>query len=340
MSKLTRRALLVTGGLATLGFAPTAARTLGTELLIRKGKDWGLCNEEEDNQNAVRYLNAQQDYNVPDGYRQIYGQRQYTLVGETDHTDKRIDDFFYGAENIAALTENGIKHLCLEKDRSLQPVIDKLANGTMLPEDYATTQMPEPIVTDFDQYLFDQHKKFAAAVHSMASLGIQVHCIDTVQQEKTVISPEADRFYDAPREFHRDMCQSPEGMTEQAQTLFGLLHAFKLWAHRDEMALIHSQRANDRQRLQIAQDLCGNDPAIIFMGNSHFEKRPDSFRGLLGSDALHISIYGDNRYYELPKYNMAPDFVHLVEQETVYRMPEQQAQNHAIRVDQSPRKTL
>ena len=53
MSKLTRRALLVTGGLATLGFAPTAARTLGTELLIRKGKDWGLCNEEEDNQNAA-----------------------------------------------------------------------------------------------------------------------------------------------------------------------------------------------------------------------------------------------------------------------------------------------
>jgi hypothetical protein len=336
MSKLTRRALLVTGGLATLGFAPTVARTVVTF----KGDDWGLCNENEDNQNAARYLDAQQDYSVPAGYRQIYGQRQYTLVGETDHTDKRIDDFFYGEGNIAAMVEGGIKHLCLEKDRSLQPVIDSLANGTVLPEDYASTQMPDPLVTDFDHYLFNQHRKFAAAIHTMAGLGIQIHCIDTVQQEKTFISPEADRFYDAPREFHRDMCQSPEGMTANAQTVFALLHAFKLWAHHDEMALINAQRADDRQRLETTQALCGNDPAIIFMGNSHFEKRPNSFKGLLGPDALHIGIYGDSRYYELPKYNMAPDFVHLVEQETVYRMPVQQTQNHTLQTERPPRNTL
>jgi len=267
MSKLTRRALLF----GSLG-AAAGVITLKDEIAMAIGRVAGACDTPEvDAQTAQKYPSSQARF--PDtAYNEIYGDRQYTLIGDSNHTDKRIYNHFFSDRNIGLMAQAGIKNVCLERDQAKQPLIDQLQSGEITPEEFAAEYFPKDVDLEANPRLAQRRELFTQALVKMADLRIKVHLVDTLNQDLEDAGEQGFNAYDEMTQMYEDMCDSDLPMTEGATITYALSNLWDLLNSRGSARDLSLERRDDRVRAEIIKERCGDELSVVMFGSDHFSR--------------------------------------------------------------------
>lgn len=301
----TRRVLLL-GAAAIFGtYAASPA------ILRRVGEDIGLCTPpNQGNVDDGVYANTPyQDANT--AFSPLYSatDKQFTLVGESDHTDARIPNFFYSKANIQNMVTSGVKHVCIEWNAAEQSALDDVQNGTVTPEEFADTWRTNWGTRDFQR---EQMFTLAKGVKELSARGIKVHAID-VYGEHTSNTTATEQFHTSSSIFHQEMCGADSPLTTRSQVAYAFMHPISFIRSLSDANEVQSERANDRERVNLIRQKCGDEKAVIFMGSRHFSGTARSIRNHLVDECNHAELFGSLTSYTQRPYT-DPDFFFFAEE--------------------------
>lgn len=299
--------------LSVIGLTTTYA--LSSTLLEQVGDNIGLCTpNNEENVKAGRYDNI----NTPpaeDAFSQLYRdeQKQFTLVGESNHTDGAISEFFYSDENIGYMAASGVKHVCIEWDISNQRDLDELQNETISPEEFTKRWK-----TNWGTENFQKKKllSFAKGVQKLGKLGIKVHGIDTADQD-TQNAPATERLYTGLSKFHQRMCGEELPLTSRSQAAYFVTNLGKLFNAFGDRNRAQNERANDTGRVSTIREKCGQEKAVIFMGSGHFSGTARSIKNFFRDQSNHVELFGSLSFFEKTHYTPPSFFFFIKERKAI-----------------------
>lgn len=323
----TRRALLL-GVAAVFG-----AYAASPAILRRVGDDIGLCTPpNQGNVNDGLYANTPYQ-NADAAFSPLYSatDKQFTLVGESDHTDARIPSFFYSEANIQNMVVSGVKHVCIEWNAAEQSALDDVQNGTVTPEEFADTWRTNWGTRDFQR---EQMLTLAQGVRELAARGIKVHAID-VYGEHTASNSAAEQFHTSSSVFHQEMCSTDSPVTTGSQIAYALTHPIDFLRMQRDGDEVLSERRNDRERVDLIRRKCGNEKSVIFMGSAHFSGTARSIRNHLVDECNHAELFGSLTSYQARRYT-DPDFFFFVEEGKAIQPDSMRQATHRVQSTLSP----
>lgn len=295
MDKITRRVLLF-GGLIAVFNKNRIAGAIGRAV--------GACEAPEvDEQTLNKYPSSQARF--PDAaYRDTYGDRQYTLIGDSNHTDRRIYKYFFSDRNINLMAQSGIKNLCLERDQAKQPLIDQLQDGKISPDEFAAEYFPKGVDLEARPRLAQRRKLFTQALVKMGNLGIKVHLVDEYIRKQDIV--------DEVEQMHEDTCNSDLPISDGIYATYAVSNLWDIITGRKDVVDANRSRRDDRDRTALIQEKCGNEPSVVIFGKDHFARHGSSIKSLLGAENVrHIEVVGSKAYYDNSSTSK-PDYVHFV----------------------------
>ncbi len=305
---ITRRALLFSaagaGTLATIWNGDKIAVSLGDEL--------GLCDPPNDpfgnnppSQSAI-------------SYDEIYARRQFTLIGDSNHSDLRIQDYFFSDQNIDHMVNAGIKNVCLERNFRGQPLFDALQKGEITPEEFVIEKYstsPEEI----NSALWLQSRlRSAYGIREMGKRGIKVYCSDvrfsTIQPSQRTLD-----FQNGSYDFHEDMCDTPRGITPTVIATYVATNPIDFLRSFSESKTVNSGRDDDNDPIaQLIKQQCGDEPSVVFFGQGHFGRSVHSISNNLGRENVtEVILFGGQAYYTHDMWHHG-DYFHFVEEEQIF----------------------
>lgn len=311
---ITRRGLIF-GGLAAGG----ATLWNADKIAVAFGKEAGLCDQSPSN--LLRsLLPDNKAHDAGSLYPEIYASAQFTLVGDTNHTDLRIQDYFYSDENITHMLQAGVKNVCIEYNISNQPLFDDLQSGKITPEDFVIEKYRTTTEEIAKSLMLQSRLRTAQGIHKMAQSGIKVHCSD-MRYVGHDVDERALRFQEGAYDFHEDMCDNPNGITMKGTIAYVVTNPIQFLFNRNGAKDLNLARVRDNEQIaNLIKEQCGNERSVIFFGHEHFNRSVRSIASRIGiENATRISIYGDRTYVDPPKLYSA-DIAHFVEEAQLYNL--------------------
>ncbi len=306
---INRRTLLLggAGALATLWNADKIAIGIGGNI--------GLCNQPDS-----KLPNIPPSSQTQTSYAEIYGQTQFTLVGDSNHSDLRIQDYFFSDENIEMMAKAGIKNVCLERGFEGQPLFDALQNGEITPEDFVIEKY-KTSSEEIESTLWLQSRlKSAYGIRKMAEKGIKVHCSD-VRYSTIDPDPKALAFQEGAYDFHEDMCKTPNGITDKIVVAYILTNPINFIRSFNTSTDLNEARDNDNKAIAtLIRNQCGDEPSVVFFGQGHFGNSASSISNALGEDLITEIVLFGSKAYDNHRLRHQADFVHYVEEGQIFEM--------------------
>lgn len=286
----------------------------------------------------LRGLFAKSSVPKEEFYQRLMGQRQFTIFGDTNHSDKRIHDFFFSAENAQNILQSGIKHVFLERPYQMQGVFDQLGRGEISEEDFMTATMnmhnldEKPVITDAMCRTISNTARFC---RTMMQNNIPVHCIDDrdhldqddlsnilgsmIKLQKHVISKG-----DPTAIIHGRIVMSfvlekvlPESSSQNDRA-----------ADAKQAEQFLKERVDDTKLAEDIKRVAGDEKSVILYGTGHGSGQND-LDDLLGKDnVIRVHIHAQQELYadrimslnrDEPEYD-PPNYVHLLDTERVYEV--------------------
>ncbi|MEM6811731.1 MAG: hypothetical protein AAF549_04610 [Pseudomonadota bacterium] len=254
-----------------------------------------VCEDDID-PNRVNSLLGRAHYNEADFWPQAYGLKQYTMVGDTNHLEPRIEFFFLSLKNIEYMQAAGVQNIFMEGLSSTLDRIERsIARGDVQPaqEEY-----------DFSGLSYDQRRALYAQAltsfyHECTQRGMQVHYVDNA--DEAISEDVLERFQEYSSDLQRDFvqrCGSDTGPTINAYISFAFRNPLQTlrtnYWDRDEFA----SRDDDRIIASRIQSRASAEGNVIFYGAWHFARHDFSLASLLGRDnAFVVNMYGDAQHF-------------------------------------------
>lgn len=265
-------------------------------------------------------------------YANAYGYRQYTLIGETNHSDTAINNFVHSEQNIRSMSQAGIENIFLERGATRAFFIGQLYSEEITPHEFA-------VGWGFNRWLSDSdalqaNLRLADSLLIYREQGIQPYAVDdsnsTSSREDRSASYKEDRKL--VEYFHTSCPDTPvlHGRVSNAFS-FSQLFGYEEMPSDEEFEGImnrSNERDDDSNRIEAIQSISQNAKSVIFYGAAHFDNAPQSMHSLLGSSSLLISVYSSRElyadtwdYYQdaLIGRTTRPDFVHIIDEGKVYQ---------------------
>ena len=250
------------------------------------------------------------------------GGRQYLLFGDTDHSDRRIHDYFYSQEHIDALAAQGVRHLFTERaPQDSQQGIDDLVAGTITPEEFAAKYVGGKL---WDREGAEETRvRIAQGMVYAAGKGMKIHAAN-IFTKGIAAKEEREGIYQFFRDMSADFskaCPNAEHMTGEFQRQYWEKNFPLLKITEARFGQIMAERDNDAGRVDLIKSIAGNERSAIMFGAAHFFDTPRSIKTLLGAgNSIHINLFpAEDKMTESGPAANGSDFALLIDRQSVFK---------------------
>ncbi len=255
-------------------------------------------------------------------YKNDFGDRQFFLFGDTDHSDYRVHDYFYSDEHLDRLAALGVKHIFIERMPSKsQQGIDDLVSGKITPEkfakDYAGGKLWDRDGAE------GARARMAKGVVYAASLGMKIHASD-VKTKGIATKEERNElygFYGAMSQEFNKLCPGATNITGKFQQYYAEKRSDYLEKWGARFNEIMQERYSDKNRLDYIKSIAKNERSALLYGDAHF-MGPNSFRGLLGAaKSVYTKLFpSESKVVQYGSSIKTSDFAQVIDQKYVYKV--------------------
>lgn len=224
---------------------------------------------------------------------------QFTVLGNTDHSDARLAAFLAREDTMEGLKAAGVRHLFLEIRHEFQGIADAVAAGKMTPEQYAAQKRAlyaasgEELPAEFDVDAVVEAQIISVA----GKQGIAVHCAERQAEGLKAHGQMVDSYYEALDAAHPlpedGAAEGERGQKTLTDILTPLVRAETEKAVASSEALrqaLEKRLAADKDIAAFVRAESGKDKAVVFYGAVHGRLKCDLEEHLR---ADRIEIYGD-----------------------------------------------
>lgn len=287
-----------------------------------KIKDEGICKE-------VVTEAAQRDFSklpvrsAADFYKSTTAEgRQFLLFGDTDHSDYRINDYFYSPAHLDILAQAGVRHIFIERGPGSQKGLDDLVAGKITPEEFSSQYEGGRMWDRKGKDAAESRIRMARGVVYAARKGMVVHAID-VKTTGIATKKEREELY----AFFEDMsasfsaaCPGADHMTDAFNEAYEQRRYFYLMQKEKRFTEIMQERSNDEHRAALIRKIAGSERSAVLFGSDHYSG-PKSIKTLLGGDnSLHIDFFPDqNKMQQYSPGVSVADFSHVINAGHIYQ---------------------
>ncbi len=314
------------------------AYCLAPRVFERTGQSMGFCSEGASNfpisdEDLSRRIPQSLKTPLPANrtLRNIYANKQFTLFGDTDHTNTSFDRFFWSRENIDLMAEAGVKHLCLETHRDGQQMLDDITDGKVDFNWYVDAFIEHSNLWYTREQAQELLNNYFLGLQYAKQKGLKVHATDYADEgfELSEFSVENMRLQGR---YKTRMCGADAGFTDMVSLTYFITHLHRVIPAAFVSNELMASRDDDTERAQLIQEKVGDEKAVIHYGNGHFDNVETSIKTLLGPEnTTHIQFHKTALEYDGdlgPDYDdiirntrYTPDFIYSVDKGAVFASP-------------------
>lgn len=305
---------------------------LAPRVLESQGRNLGLCRTSGASRFLARPASFTRALPTHQTLKRIYENKQFTLFGDTDHSNVSYDQFFWSREHINTLVNAGVKHLCLETTN--QSRINKITSGEMSAEEYGRFFANNLAMWHTPEEAYIHGIQVALGMQYAFAKGLKLHAVDYISPEE-MEARRRGNFAENNRllsRFKTRMCGADSTLTDGVYTSYTFTHLHRIIPASLDSVTILASRDDDTQRTENIKNSVGNERTVIMFGNGHFDNIDTSIKSLIGEENVtHIQFNANLRDYDEalgPEYaeyqtgrEKTPDFIYSIEDEAVYATP-------------------
>ena len=135
-------------------------------------------------------LHQNESRNTSQAYKDILSTQQYTILGDSNHTDPRIREYFFGSENTQTMIDSGVKHVFIEYPEKLQPLVTAFTEKKLSEKEFVDqlSEKVKPLWWTKDETVAF-HSLMANTIKTLDENGIRMHFVDAAL-ENSVLTKE------------------------------------------------------------------------------------------------------------------------------------------------------
>lgn len=285
-------------------------------------------------------------FNAAALYPELMQKGQFFLFGDTNHSDARIQLFFYSPENVAAMARAGIRHIAPEIEPEYQDIVNEAAAGRIAADDFFAQMMkrtrelgmtPETDGKDTSSIQMqleksERYRLMAEGLVLMHKAGMKIHCLD----DRSHIPKEMMKgVVERSRELRKFIASraGPPAISHGKVELAFMMDRLKNNAAQEEKilrdisSLIHIRKKDDAYLAARIADAAGEEKAAILFGDGHAREKNGLYENLGRHKTVYVALHGDKNFYaDRPRVisraeqdNWLPDYVHIIRNKKLYR---------------------
>ncbi len=287
---------------------------------------------------ALLKLRLKKSFDSAVRYPEELNRAQFLFYGDTNHTDNRLQEFFYSEENMDRMAQAGVKHIFPEIEPKLQESVTAMAEGRMDAKDLLTKTLEAERTKaiqkgDRETLSLLKNKTFInARLRRFETLctgfrrahdrGMAIHCLDERENLDAADVEAHFRYTNKIRLWVEKKYKAPKPIHGKLLLKFALDHkemSEQMIALKTE-SLIKTREDDDKQLARRMMKAAGHEKGATLFGAGHARSLGGLFDTLGQDRTLRVDLYSSrdmsaDRLMGLPEdQGVAPHYIHLLDE--------------------------